>query len=163
MPVVGLFISSSCLTKMAEQSQLNDLLKQNQEMLVRMESLQRMVDDFKVLQRDVEGLKKATTSKTCSGVDVSRCSSSSSDGDCSYPPCRRSRRKKHRSRHSPQARISHSQLRGSGHSSHDRSPLPPPPSHSKGKVPMQSMSWADRMENTSIFTALWACCYFQFT
>ena len=72
--------------KMAKQSQLNEVFKQNQEMLVRMESIQRMADDFKVFQRNIEGLKKATTSKACSGANGSSCSSFKSDDDCIYPP-----------------------------------------------------------------------------
>ena len=102
LPVIGVLISPSCLTKMVEQLQLNNLFKENQELLARVESLQRMAHNFKVLQQDVEGLKKATSNKTYSRADASSCSSSSSsDDNCSYPPWKRSRRRKHRSRHGP--------------------------------------------------------------
>ena len=119
-------------------------------MLARMESLQRMADDFKVHQRDVDGLKKATTSKTCSGAEASSCSSSNSDDNCSYLPRGRSRMRKHCSMHSPRARNSRLRSQGSGHSSRDRTLPPPPSSRLKGKAPMRSMSSADIMENPSM-------------
>lgn len=43
----------------SEKSTMSEILKQNQELLAKLEPLQNLANDFKTLQRDVEDLKKA--------------------------------------------------------------------------------------------------------
>ena len=126
-----------------------DLAKQNEEILRAMKELR---ESFGSLQQDVNRLKETRSRSRSTSVETSR------DSDDSGKKWRsrrsyRSRSRRPRSKLPPSRRSPQEHMARSGHSDsqpprsgHSRDRQAPP--SRKGKSPLQSRNWADRMEDS---------------